>query len=361
MRVSAMASVAALGLALSVPVLGEDVVRTVQAELNGRDLERFSVENLAGTLRVSSGSGNTVTVVATVHAETQALADAFRLERVEASSGRAALRVRYPYDKVSSFRYREPSESGEWNIGDWGSSSTYDYDGRRVRVSRGHGTRLYADLEVRVPEGRLNAAFLNLVGLVDAEGLKGELRFEVSSADLRLSRLDGQLTIKGSSGDIRASDIKGSWKSDFSSGDCQLDGFDGDLLSFHTSSGDVVLRNVKARRAEFESTSGDVRLSDADLEELSADATSGDVAFVAAGTRLRDVRIRTSSGDVSLRLPSGAAFDVDADQSSGDMDVRFSDGSSVEHDDKIVGYRRGSGGAHIRVRTSSGDLTVSPG
>ena len=76
---------------------------------------------------------------------------------------------------------------------------------------------------------------------------------------------------------------------------------------------------------------------------------------------MKDVRIRTSSGDVSLRLPAGASFDVDADQSSGDMDVQFADGSSVEHGDRIVGYRRGSGGAHIRVRTSSGDLTVSPG
>jgi hypothetical protein len=60
-------------------------------------------------------------------------------------------------------------------------------------------------------------------------------------------------------------------------------------------------------------------------------------------------------------LPDGAAFDVEAEQSSGDMDVRFRDGSSVQHGDRIVGYHRGSGGAQIRVRTSSGDLTVSPG
>ena len=103
-----------------------------------------------------------------------------------------------------------------------------------------------------------------------------------------------------------------------------------------------------------------MRLVDADVQELSAEANSGDIAFEAASGSLRSARIRTSSGDVSLRLPSDSSFDVEADQSSGDMDVRFSDGSVVNHRDRIVGYRHGSGGAHIQVRTSSGDLTVSP-
>jgi hypothetical protein len=360
MRASVIASSLLLGLALSAPARGGDVVRTVQAELSGQDLANFSVENLAGTMRITSGSGAAVTVVATIHAESQALADAVRLERVQAEGGASGLRVRYPYGEVSSFRYRAPGEGESWGFGNWESSSSYNYDGHRVRVGQGHGTRLWADLEVRVPQGTLNAAFRSRAGLIEAEGLRGQLRFDVSSADLRLTDLEGQLTLNGSSGDIRARDIKGTWKSDFSSGDCQIDGFDGDSFTLHTTSGDAVLRSVKARRAEFETTSGDVRLVDADLEELASEATSGDLAFENEGARLKDVRIRTSSGDVTLRLPSGAAFDLEADQSSGDMEVRFSDGTSTRNDDRVVGYRRGNGGAHIQVRTSSGDLTVSP-
>ncbi len=349
----------ALGFAAASSAAGEEAVRTIQAELPAQDLARFSVENLVGTMRISAGTGSSVTVVATVHAESQDLADAVRLER-SGGSGGVALRVRYPYDKVSTFRYREPGNGEDYGFGNWASSSTYHYDGHQVRVSPGRGTRLYADLEVHVPAGRLNAGFRNLSGLVDAEGLQGELRFSVSSADLRLRRLDGTISLEGSSGDIRARDIKGSWTSDFSSGDCEITGFEGDALSLHTTSGDLALRSVHARRAEFQTTSGDVRLSNADLEELSVDATSGDVAFESSGKRLRDVRIRTSSGDVALRLPADAAFDVDADQSSGDMEVDgFPDGTSVRHRDSIVGYRHGSGGAHIRVRTSSGDLTLS--
>jgi len=361
MRVTGIGSVLALGLALSASAAGEDVVRTIQAELPGQDLSRFSVENLAGTLRISAGPGNTVTVVATVHAESQALADAVRVERVAGEAGSMALRVRYPYDQVSTFRYQAPDHNTDGFFLGFAPANVYDYDGHRVRVSPGHGKALYADLEVRVPTGRLQASFRNLVGLVEAAGLNGELRFDVESADLRLRRLEGEIVLQGTSGDTRARDIKGTWKSNFSSGDLVLDGFVGDTLSVNSSSGDFVIKHVQARRAQVEASSGDLRLVDADLEELASEATSGDVAFEASGARLKDVKIRTSSGDVSVRLPAGAAFQVDADQSSGDMDVRFSDGSSVQHDDKIVGYHRGSGGAHIRVRTSSGDLTVSPG
>jgi hypothetical protein len=340
---------------------GAQSVRVLKAELSGADAAHFSVENLVGTMRISAGTGSSVEIVATVSAESQELADAVRLERVSGDGGAATLRVRYPYAKVSTLRYRDPSDrSTGFDFGNL-SASSYDYDGHRVRVSSGRGTWVHADVEIHVPAGRREAAFRNLVGRLEADGLQGRLRFEVASADLRLSRLDGDVALEGSSGDVRARDIKGSWKSNFSSGDTDLDGFDGDLLSFKTSSGDVVLRSLRARRAEFESSSGDVRLVDADIEELSAEATSGDVALDATGARLKSVQVRTSSGDVALRLPAGAAFEVDADQSSGAMEVGFDDGTAVRRHDAIIGYRRGSGGAHIRVKTSSGDLSVSPG
>jgi hypothetical protein len=361
MRATAWSSILALGAALAVlpaPAAASETVRTVRAELSGADAARFAVENLLGTMRIAPGSGPTVEVVATVHAETAELAEGVRLERVD-QGGTATLRVRYPYDKVSTFRYREPSDDG--GFFGWSSSASYDYDGRRVRVNRGKGSGLYADLEIRVPSGRIEGSFSNLIGLVDADSLHGQLRFRVQSANLRLRRLEGAITLEGSSGDIRARDIQGTWSSNFSSGDCDLAGFEGETISLHTTSGDADLRSVKAKRADFESTSGNIRLTDADLQEFQAEASSGDVTLEATGLGLREVGIRTASGDVSLRLPSNLSFNVDADQSSGDMDVRFSDGAEVNHRDRVVGYRRGEGGARIRVRTSSGDLTVSPG
>ena len=363
MRASPLATILALGFVVAAdapPAQAADAVRTLKVELTGQEAARFAVENLAGTMRISAGSGPAVEVVATVYGESQELADAVRLERVNQGSGAATLRVRYPYDKISTLQYREPSSDGYdgWSIS---SSSSYDYDGHRVRVNRGHGTRLHADLEVRVPPARVQARFSNLLGLVEARGISGELGFTVSSADLRLSELDGNLVLEGSSGDIRARDIKGSWKSDFSSGDVDLVGFNGETLSFQTSSGDILLRSVRASRATFETSSGDVSVRDADLAEFTASATSGDVALESVGSALKVVRITTSSGDVRLRLPSDAAFEVDADQSSGDMEVDFSGGTAVHHGETLIGYRHGTGGARIRVQTSSGDLSVSPG
>jgi hypothetical protein len=360
MRATGWSSILVLGAALAVPpaAAGAETVRTIKAELSGADASRFAVENLVGAMRIAPGSGPAVEVVATVHAETAELADAVRLERVDPGGGAATLRVRYPYDKVSTFRYRERSDDG--GFFGWSSSESYDYDGHRVRVNRGKGTWLHADVEIRVPAAKIQGSFVQWIGDIDADSLQGELRFRVASADLKLRRLDGAITLEGSSGDIRARDIKGTWSSEFSSGDCDLAGFEGDTISVHTTSGDAALRSVKAKRADFESTSGDLRLIDADLQELQAEASSGDVTFEATGAGLREVGIRTSSGDVSLRLPSNLSFDVDADQSSGDMDVRFSGGTEVNHRSRVVGYRHG-GGARIHVRTSSGDLTVSPG
>src|SRR4030095_14823264 len=119
---------------------------------------------------------------------------------------------------------------------------------------------------VQIPRGETAGRFVNLVGLVEAEDLRGRLRFEVVSADLRCSRLDGALEVEGESGDIRARDIKGTWKSDFTSGDCRLDGFEGESLELHANSGDFAIRNVKSGKIVTETNSGDARFLAADVE-----------------------------------------------------------------------------------------------
>ena len=348
-----------VGVAAAPAAKGEEVVRTIRADLSALPAGApFAVENLVGTLRVREADVPSVTAVATVYAESQALADAVRFEPVPGEP--STLRVRYPYDRISTFRYREPGSHDDGLWLSFSSSSSYSYDGRTVKVNPGHGTRIHAEVEIQVPRGETAGRFKNLVGLIEAEELRGRLRFEVASADLRLARLEGSLELEGSSGDIRARDVKGTWTSDFSSGDVRLDGFEGESLELHASSGDFAIRNVKAAKIVTETNSGDVRLLDADVEEFTAEATSGDIELEDVGARLKSVDVTTSSGDVTLRLPSDASFDASARQSSGDMSVGFRDGVSVEKHDSLVGYRRGDHGTRIRVRTSSGDFSISP-
>jgi len=342
------------------PAAPAEVTRTIRGEL-AAGLSRFAVENLAGTMSVKTGSGASVVAVATVHAENEELAGAVRLEQVAGEGGIPTLSVRYPLDRTRTIRYPDPRSSHEWEILDFFSTgSRYRYAGTQVRVSHNHGVLLYADVEVQVPRGQLDAVLRNLVGLLEARGLEGRLRFEVESADLDLDALSGDLELRGSSGDIRARDIRGGWKSRFSSGDCVLERFEGEVLAFHTSSGDIHARSIKARRIEVETSSGDARIQDADAAELAADSSSGDIEFDSIGGGLKSVNVETSSGDVALRLPREASFEADADQSSGDLTVGFSDGTGLWHGEKLTGYRRGNGGSQIRLHTSSGDASIEP-
>src|SRR5262245_6776432 len=115
-----------------------EVQRTLEARLAGPDLGRFGVENLAGAMRVTGGSGDSVEVVATVHAETQELADSLLIEQVVGEDHRPTLRVRYPLDKYTLFRYPHGGDDagGAWIFGLFGNGSGSEtrYDGRRVRV-----------------------------------------------------------------------------------------------------------------------------------------------------------------------------------------------------------------------------------
>lgn len=344
------------------PCAQAEAERTLRAQLPGASTRPFAVENLLGSMRVTSGSSDAVVVVAIVHAEDDALASAVRLEEVRGDGGVRTLRVRYPSTpRVLRYPRRARNGGHEWNgLLFFGDANSERYDGRRYRVSPHRGTLLYADVEIQVPARVAEAIFVERVGELRAEGLEGKLSFRVSSADLRLDRLRGEVDVSGSSGDIRASNISGAWRSHLSSGDCALEKFEGSSAAFHTSSGDVMVRGLVADRLSIETSSGDAHIRDGDVRELDAEASSGDLSFDSAGQRLARATVHSSSGDVQLALAADTSFRAEADQSSGDMRVRFEDGERRYRRRELVSFRRGTGGADIRVRTSSGDFTIGP-
>lgn len=350
-------------LATSARFARAEVTKSLRAQLAGVAGREFAVENLLGTMRVSAGSPDAVdvVVVATVHGADDGLASSVRLEEVRGDRGIPTLRVRYPATR-RTLRYFDPDDRRhDWPVFlSFGNLDGTRYDGRTYRVSARRGELLYADVEVRVPPRLLAATFVELAGRLDAEGLQGKLAFRVNSADLRLSHLRGEVDLAGSSGDVRASDISGSWRSDFSSGDCEISRLEGASAAFKTSSGDVRVGSITADRVSVETSSGDSSFRDADIQEIRSESSSGDLAIESRGNRLARIRVETSSGDVHLSLPGDAAFRAEADQSSGDMRVEFADGQRGYRREELVSYRRGTGGADIRVSTSSGDFTIVP-
>ncbi|HEX9149452.1 MAG TPA: DUF4097 family beta strand repeat-containing protein [Thermoanaerobaculia bacterium] len=344
-----------------VPVAARaEVTRTLRAQIPGAASRPVAVENLLGTTRVTVGTADALVVVATVHAENDALASSVRLDELRGDGGVATLRIRYPaISRV--LRYPRRDHEHRWDgLVLFGNGNVERYDGARYRVSSHRGTLLYADVEVQVPARVADATFLETVGELDADGLEGKLSFRVASADLRLDRLNGDVEVTGTSGDTRASRIRGTWRSDFSSGDSEMERFDGSSATFHTSSGDIAVRGIASERLSITTSSGDARVRDADVRELQTDASSGDLSFETAGTRLARVLVRSSSGDVHLALAPEAPFQAEADQSSGEMRVRFDDGERRYRRGDLVAFRRGTAGADIRVTTSSGDFTIDP-
>ena len=357
---------AALCVAASSPARAE-ATRQLRVELSGDPGRAFAVENLAGTMRVTVGSGDAVVAVATVHAESEELAASMRFEQVSDRQGIPTLRVRYPVDRHRAYRFgrsRSGSDnSWSWLEGlfGWGGNSSIDYDGVRVSVSGDRGVMVYADVEVQVPRRRLDAAFRNRVGPLSADGVQGRLRFDSGSGSINVRALEGEVVADTGSGDVHADGLRGSFSCDTGSGDCEVTGFSGEDLSCDTGSGDVRVVNAQARRLKLDTGSGDVNVREANAQELEADTGSGDVEADLEGSRLERVKADTGSGNVRFKLGPEASFHVQASTGSGDVVSHYSDAEAIRDGRKVVGYRRGDGRIRIHADTGSGDVVVEPG
>jgi putative adhesin len=344
---------------LAAAAVQAEVTRTLSVEVPDGARTGLGVENLVGRMRVAAAPGESVVISATVHAESQALADQIRLDRQSADGGMPMISVRYPED-VHTLKYPVGNDNDGWILDLFSAGESRRYRGRAFRVSRSHGRLLYVDLEVRVPAHLSAGQFRNLVGRLEADGVEGKLSFEVESADLTLERLGGAVTVHGTSGDIHATEISGDWSSAFTSGDCKLRGFHGGALALETTSGDIEAREISANRIHVRTTSGDTAVEEADVEEVEARSTSGNLEFEQRTNRLARARIDATSGDVRLRLPSDAAFEADAGFDSGDFTMGFRDAAVTSRGQTRMACQRGAGGSRIRVDTTSGNITIEP-
>lgn len=309
----------------------------------------FAVQNLAGRMRVVAGDGDRAEVTVTVHAESESLADAVRLEEVRDEHGVPTLRVRYPRDET---RFRYPAAESR--------DSRTEYDGRRVTVSSSSGVVVWADVEVRLPRRSVEAKLRNGVGSLSATDVSGTLAFDTGSGDVALSHVKGDLLADTGSGNVLANDVSGRLRCDTGSGNCSITGFRGETLDLDTGSGSLVATDVEAQLVKADTGSGDIRLSRAAVEELRADTGSGDVDVDTSGEKLRRLKADTGSGDVRLRMGPEASFEVRADMGSGRIESRYEDAEPIFHRREIVGYRRGDGRIKIDVDTGSGRLLLEP-
>lgn len=338
-----------LGLAAASSAAGQTAQRYTVAGDN------VAIYNLAGVVRVEGGPAGDVVVEVTRGGN-----DAAKLQIQTGPIGsRQTLRVIYPDDDVvySAMGFRGSTTLDVRDDGTFSGDRREGGRGHRVRISDdGSGLDAHADLRILVPAGRRIAVYL-AVGKMTATNVDGEVRLDVSSADVVASGMKGSLAVDAGSGDVRVTDVTGDLNLDTGSGDVVVSGVKGDDLGIDTGSGDVTLDHAQGRSLKIETGSGNADASAVTADDLIIDTGSGDVTLelLAGGG---SIDIDTGSGEVTLTLPGAYGADVILDTGSGDIDLG---GLSVTvrklAEDHIEG-RIGDGKGRLHVETGSGDVRL---
>lgn len=338
-----------LGLAAASSAAGQTAQRYTVAGDN------VAIYNLAGVVRVEGGPAGDVVVEVTRGGN-----DAAKLQIQTGPIGsRQTLRVIYPDDDVvySAMGFRGSTTLDVRDDGTFSGDRREGGRGHRVRISDdGSGLDAHADLRILVPAGRRIAVYL-AVGKMTATNVDGEVRLDVSSADVVASGMKGSLAVDAGSGDVRVTDVTGDLNLDTGSGDVVVSGVKGDDLGIDTGSGDVTLDHAQGRSLKIETGSGNADASAVTADDLIIDTGSGDVTLelLAGGG---SIDIDTGSGEVTLTLPGAYGADVILDTGSGDIDLG---GLSVTvrklAEDHIEG-RIGDGKGRLHVETGSGNVRL---
>jgi lia operon protein LiaG len=254
---SALAVVTITSVALSTPLLAQaSGTFTIQGD-------RVEIYNIAGSVRVQSGSGSAVLVEIDAGG-----ADADQLDVQTGRIGNAeTLRVIYPDDRIVYPRLRSRSRS-QFSIRADGTFFGRGRRGDRVTVTgSGRGLETYADMTISIPAGKTVGVFLG-VGEVDVTNVNGDLMVDTGS------------------GGVVGEDIEV------------------DELNIDTGSGRIELDNVTSSHIRLDTGSGSVRLDlTTDVELLDIETGSGRVTVAIPDNMSAELNIETGSGGIDFDMP----------------------------------------------------------
>jgi DUF4097 and DUF4098 domain-containing protein YvlB len=299
----------------------EQTDRATQTFKVGND-SSIDVAGVSGDVRVTGGSGNTITVESIKrvrHRDPEEAKRQLAALRVEINNVGGRIEVRTVYPRNSR---------GSW---DRGMSASVDYT-------------------ISVPASAM-VAVKSISGDITVSSVKGEVRLETISGDVSLTATPNVSLAKTVSGDVLAKDIGAP-----------------SMLTLSTISGSVIATGVNVRELECGSVSGDVRVSGVQVERAMAKSISGNIEFDAPLSRGGRYEFTTHSGDVRLVLPASPGFELDANSFSGsirsDLPVTLRAGSDPDDRRRGSSNRRtirgsyGDGSALISVRSHSGSVVI---
>ncbi|MBL0939565.1 MAG: DUF4097 family beta strand repeat protein [Gemmatimonadaceae bacterium] len=337
---------------------------TAEAQTERRTLsgEHVAIYNIVGEVRLEPGSGRDVEVSVTMRG-----ADAKRL-RIDTRTvrGLPTLVIDYPEDEIV-YRDNERSRWGSTDSriredGTWGSiegsqSRRNWSDYRRIKVKgSGSGLEAWADIVVRVPDGRAVDAFL-MVGSLSANGVRGDVRLDGSAARVTAERITGVLNVDAGSGGVTLRDIRGPLLDvDVGSGGITLEDVRSDRCTLDTGSGTVTGTNVSCADLSADSGSGGVRFTNASFSTVSVDVGSGGVSLDLTSSP-RSVSVESGSGGVTLSLPDNVNATLDIETGSGGITTDFPIRTNRVERNSLRGTI-GDGAGRISIETGSGSVRL---
>lgn len=332
------------------------------------------VMNLAGTVKVTAARGREVRMIARVvaggdnDAEARELAGKLRL--VAGPQGdRIRIHADYPTAEHDHYVYNDKRWGGS-------SSTRTTYKGDRVRVtSRGSGAELHVDLEIALPDG-VGLRLENVVGEVDAEGIRGDHSISVTSGSIVTRDSQGRSDLDTASGSIEVLGHRGRLRADTGSGGVDVRGIIGDLDA-DTGSGSVSVIGARSDRIRVDTGSGSVEIDDSSGSllvdtgsgrvtarnliagsELEVDTGSGSVRIEGDLSALRSVDIDTGSGGVHLSTTHLPSWELDLEVNSGGIRVDLPGMEVLRSERDMLRARVGDGEGRVRISTGSGGIRI---
>ena len=319
--------------------------------IRGDDL---AIYNLAGVLRVESGSGSDVVVVVQTGG-----ADAGRLKvATGVVRDHDGLRVIYPEDVIvypelgrHSSTTMDVNDDGTFGIDDAES------EGHRVRIrGDGSGLEAWADLTVKIPAGKTVHLRVG-VGKATVTNVDGLIKVSVGSSDISATGVKGTLGLITGSGDIHVTDAAADLKLETGSGDVTMSRVTDGGVKVETGSGDVTGDHVSTGKLELSSGSGGITVTAVKAAKISLETGSGDVD-IGLMEGIQTLEGNTGSGTITLTVPSTLGADVELDTGSGEIDLG---GVEVKvrklRSDHLSGTI-GNGGGTIKLEAGSGDINL---
>lgn len=390
----------ACNLAWAGAVLTRTLVQTVPLPSGAR----IKVENLAGRMTVTQGTGPLV-ITATIFAGGElapTLVRAITLT-VHTAGSEVTVDVKYPVDEYRDYLYAPPHTRGAptdsrcfLGVICGVNHSRINYQGARVSVNTrgGHGVALYANVNIKLPAG-VTARLVNHVGTLVAhnlhnalavrtdngdlwvQNLTGNLSVDAGSGDLHTARLTGNLKAETGSGDVMVDEVNGDVYADTGSGDIRISNAMGDTLSADTGSGDVTLTNVRGNMT-LDTGSGDCLLDRANgslhadtgsgdvvgrnyvsRDRIWADTGSGDVRLSGDLSATRRLYVDTGSGTISLKTTHSLSMRLIAASDSGEVSIKLPDMNHVVVKSGYFSGDIGKGQGKGTISSGSGNISLS--